>query len=123
MLTITILYTPDNEKRINSNISHFMIKHEITDYSHLLQKSTQNIEWYWNAVNEDLDLEWYKEYDQLFDSSSGIPWTKWFINGKCNIIANVIDRHAKNQPNKIAYIFENEEEILEKSHIESLRLK
>ena len=123
MLTITILYTPDNEKRINSNISHFMIKHGIADYSHLLQKSTENIEWYWNAVNEDLDLEWYKEYDQLFDSSSGIPWTKWFINGKCNIIANVIDRHAKNQPDKIAYIFENEEEILEKSHIESLRLK
>jgi len=102
------IYTPTNEKRINSNISHFMIKHGITDYSHLLQKSTENIGWYWNAVNEDLDLEWYKEYDQLFDSSSGIPWTKWFINGKCNIIANVIDRHAKNQPDKIAYIFENE---------------
>jgi acetyl-CoA synthetase len=102
------IYTPTNEKGVNSNISHFMIKHGITDYSRLLQKSTENIEWYWNAVNDDLNLEWYKKYDQLFDSSNGIPWTRWFINGKCNIIANVIDRHAKNQPDKIAYIFENE---------------
>ena len=85
-----------------------MIKHGITDYSHLLQKSIENLEWYWNAVNEHLNLEWYKKYDQLFDSVNGIPWTRWFINGKCNIIANVIDKHTKNQPDKIAYIFETE---------------
>ena len=85
-----------------------MIKHGITDYPHLLQKSIENIEWYWNAVNEHLNLEWYQKYDQLFDSVNGIPLTRWFINGKCNITANAIDKHTKNQPNKIAYIFENE---------------
>jgi acetyl-CoA synthetase len=85
-----------------------MRKHSIADYIQLVQKSNENIEWYWNAVNEDLNLEWFKKYDQTFDSSNGIPWTRWFINGKCNIISNVIDRHAKNQPDKIAYIFENE---------------
>ena len=41
-----------------------MIKHGITYYSHLLQKSTENIEWYWNAANEYLNLEWYQKYDQ-----------------------------------------------------------
>ncbi|MFL6411726.1 MAG: acyl-CoA synthetase [Nitrososphaeraceae archaeon] len=102
------LYTTSNENNIHSNISHFMRKHGIADYIQLVQKSNENIEWYWNAVNEDLNLEWFKKYDQIFDSSNGIPWTRWFINGKCNIISNVIDRHAKNQPDKIAYIFENE---------------
>jgi acetyl-CoA synthetase len=75
-------FIPTNENKINSNISQFMIKYGITDYSHLLQKSIENIEWYWNAVNEHLNLEWYKQYDQLFDSVNGIPWTRWFINGK-----------------------------------------
>ncbi|MFL6405778.1 MAG: acyl-CoA synthetase [Nitrososphaeraceae archaeon] len=102
------LYTTSNENNIHSNISHFMRKHGIADYIQLVQKSNENIEWYWNAVNEDLNLEWFKKYDQTFDSSNGIPWTRWFINGKCNIMSNVIDRHAKNQPDKIAYIFENE---------------
>jgi acetyl-CoA synthetase len=85
-----------------------MKKYGIADYIQLVQKSNENIEWYWNAVNEDLNIEWFKKYDQTLDSSNGIPWTRWFINGKCNIISNVIDRHAKNQPDKIAYIFENE---------------
>ncbi|HZA06503.1 MAG TPA: acetate--CoA ligase [Nitrososphaeraceae archaeon] len=102
------IYTPNKEKRINSNISRFMIKHGITDYSCLLKKSNENIEWYWNTINDDLNLEWYRKYDRVYDSSNGIPWTRWFINGKCNIIANVIDKHAKNQPDNIAYIFENE---------------
>ncbi|MBV9177682.1 MAG: AMP-binding protein [Nitrososphaeraceae archaeon] len=85
-----------------------MIKHGITDYSCLLKKSNENIEWYWNTISDDLNLEWYRKYDRVFDSSNGMPWTRWFINGKCNIIANVIDKHAKNQPDNIAYIFENE---------------
>jgi acetyl-CoA synthetase len=91
-----------------------MRKHGIADYIQLVQKSNENIEWYWNAVNEDLNLEWFKKYDQIFDSSNGIPWTRWFINGKCNIMSNVIDRHAKNQPDKIAYIFENEKGDIKK---------
>jgi acetyl-CoA synthetase len=85
-----------------------MRKHGITDYSQLIRRSTENMEWYWNAIIEYLNLEWYRKYDQLFDSSGGIPCTRWFIDGKCNIIANVIEKHAKYQPCKIAYIFENE---------------
>jgi acetyl-CoA synthetase len=91
-----------------------MRKYGIADYIQLVQKSNENIEWYWNAVNEDLNLEWFKKYDQTLDSSNGIPWTRWFINGKCNIISNVIDRHAKNQPDKIAYTFENEKGYIRK---------
>src|SRR3712207_8948188 len=45
-------------------------------------------------------------YTTLFRS---IPWTKWFLNGKCNIVVNAIDRHVKKQPNKVAYIFANEQ--------------
>ena len=40
---------------------------------------------------------------------AGVPWTKWFLNGKCNIVVNAIDRHVKKQPDKVAYIFANEQ--------------
>ena len=33
------------------------------------------------------------------------------IDGKCNIVYNAVDRHAKSHPDKIAYIFENERGI------------
>ena len=91
-----------------SNIARFMGKHGISDWRQLVEKANNDVGWYWDAVNEDLGIEWFQKYDRTLDSSAGIPWTKWFINGKCNIVANAIDRHAKSQPDKVAYIFANE---------------
>jgi len=88
-----------------------MKKYQIATYQQLLKRSVDNIEWYWNAVNEDLRLEWFHKYNQVFDSSEGFPRTKWFLDGKCNIVYNAVDRHAKRHPSKIAYIFENERGI------------
>jgi acetyl-CoA synthetase len=85
-----------------------MNKHSISSWHQLIEKANSDIEWYWNAVIEDLDIEWYRKYDRTYDSAAGIPWTKWFVNGKCNIIVNAIDRHVKKQPDKVAYIFANE---------------
>jgi acetyl-CoA synthetase len=85
-----------------------MKKHGISDWRQLVDKANGDVGWYWDAVNEDLGIEWFQKYDRTFDSSAGIPWTRWFINGRCNIVANAIDRHAKSQPDKIAYIFANE---------------
>ena len=92
-----------------SNIGRFMKKHSISNWCQLIEKASSDIEWYWNAVNEDLGIEWFRKYNKTYDSQAGIPWTKWFLNGKCNIIVNAIDRHARMQPDKIAYIFANEQ--------------
>ena len=104
----------------NSNILQFMKKYQIANYQQLLKRSVENIEWYWNAVNEDLSLEWFHRYNQVFDSSEGLPRTKWFLEGKCNIVYNAVDRHAKNHPGKIAYIFENERGIAKRISYQQL---
>jgi acetyl-CoA synthetase len=92
----------------SSNIARFMKKHGISGWRELVQKANSDTGWYWDAVNEDLGIEWFQKYDETYDSSDGLPWTKWFINGKCNIISNAIDRHARRHPDKVAYIFANE---------------
>ncbi|MGA8483408.1 MAG: AMP-binding protein, partial [Nitrososphaeraceae archaeon] len=96
------------EKFASSNISTFMKKHGFKKYQDLIKKSVENIGWYWDSVNEDLSLKWFEKYNAVFDSGEGIEWTKWFIDGKCNIISNAIDRHLNEDPEKIAFIFENE---------------
>jgi acetyl-CoA synthetase len=58
-------YTPSYENRINSNISRFMRRYGIEDYIQLVRKSNEDIEWYWNAVNEDLNLEWFRSTTKL----------------------------------------------------------
>ncbi|HKU50528.1 MAG TPA: AMP-binding protein [Nitrososphaera sp.] len=101
-------FTPSSEHLGRSNIARFMQKHGISGWRQLIEKSTEDIGWYWDAVNSDLGIEWFAKYDRVYDSSAGIPFTKWFLNGKCNIIANAIDRHARTQPDKVAYIFAGE---------------
>jgi acetyl-CoA synthetase len=107
LLTEKFAFVPGSQMD-RCNISRFMKKYNISDWRQLVERANGDIGWYWDAVNEDLGLEWFQKYDTTYDSSAGIPWTKWFINGKCNIVSNAIDRHAKKQPDKIAYIFVNE---------------
>ena len=85
-----------------------MKKHGFLKYQDLIKESTEDIEWYWDSVNEDLSLKWFEKYRNVYDSSEGIERTKWFIGGKCNIISNAIDRHLNENPEKIAFVFENE---------------
>ncbi len=101
-------YFPSDESLVQSNVARFMKKHGISDWRQLVQKANSDTAWYWDAVNEDLDIQWFKKYDRTYDSTIGIPWTKWFVNGRCNIVSNAIDRHARMQPEKIAYIFADE---------------
>lgn len=93
----------------DSNVARFMRRYGISDYRELVERANKDVSWYWDAVNDDLGLEWFQKYDKTYDSSdAGMPWTKWFIGGKCNVVTNAIDRHAKQQPDKVAYIFVNE---------------
>jgi acetyl-CoA synthetase len=85
-----------------------MEKHHIAKYQDLIRKSTKNIDRYWDAVNKDLSLNWFKDYSYVVDSSKGVEKSKWFVDGKCNIISNAIDRHLNESADKLAFIFENE---------------
>jgi acetyl-CoA synthetase len=96
-----------SKRSTDSNVLRFMKKHRISSYQQLIQKANKDTKWYWNAVDRDLNLKWFRKYDRLVNQSHGISNTKWFTGGKCNIISNAIDRHVKSQPNKLAYIFEN----------------
>jgi acetyl-CoA synthetase len=85
-----------------------MKKHGVASYQALVEKANRDVAWYWDAVSDDLDLQWFRKYDRVYDSSAGMPWTKWFLGGRCNIVANAIDRHAASQPDKTAFVFAGE---------------
>lgn len=49
---------------------------------------------YWDAVVNDLGLEWSRPYTSPLDLSGGKPWPEWFVDGGFNYVANAVDRHA-----------------------------
>ena len=46
----------NNKRFADSNVLHFMNKYKITSYQQLIHKSNKNTEWYWDAVDRDLNL-------------------------------------------------------------------
>jgi acetyl-CoA synthetase len=92
-----------------SNIWRFMQKHHIKDYKELIERSTEEIEWFWDAVVKELQIEFFTPYQKVLDISQGIAWAKWFIGGKINIAHNCVDKHARSRPDKIALIWEGED--------------
>lgn len=52
-------------------------------------------------------LEWFEGFKSVFEGEGVLG--RWFIGGKCNIVANALDRHVKTwRKNKLAIIWEGE---------------
>jgi acetyl-CoA synthetase len=107
----------------DNNLIRFMKKNRIDTLEELLLKSIENIEWYWNAVNDDLGIKWRKPFDKVVDVQKGLPWCEWFVGGKCNIIDNVIQNNINKHPNKIAFIFVNPYGIKKKLSFKDLEMR
>ena len=78
-------------------------------YKKLYDESIKNNEKFWEK--EGLKLTWFKPFTKIKDVkySSKEVSIKWYYDGTLNASVNCIDRHAKNNPNKIAIIWEGDD--------------
>jgi len=88
-----------------------MKKHEISSLDELCIKSKNNLEWFWESVDKDIGIVWDEPYTKTLDTSNGIAWAKWFVNGKTNIYKSSVEKFTKKTPEKIAYDFISEDGI------------
>ena len=86
-----------------------MQKHNISSLEELSQKAKEDLEWFWQLVDEDIGIVWDVPYTKTLDVSKGIAWAKWFVNGKTNIYKSSVEKFAKLNPKKIAYHFVSED--------------
>ncbi len=108
-------WRPTQDYIERSNIWRFMQKHGIKDYQELLRRSTDEIEWFWDAVVKELQIEFFAPYKKVLDTAQGIAWAKWFVGGEINIAHNCLDKHARApRAEKIALIWEGEDGSLRK---------
>ena len=104
-----LLWQPTEAVIRSSNIWRFMQRHGLKSYEELIARSTADIEWFWDAALKDLGISWYQPYEKVLDISAGIPWARWFVGGKTNIVYNCLDRHLPSRAEKVALVWEGEE--------------
>ena len=86
-----------------------MKKHNISSLEELSEKSKNNLEWFWESVEKDIGIVWDTPYTKTLDVSNGIPWAKWFVDGKTNFYKSSVEKFTKQTPDKIAYNFISED--------------
>ena len=68
-------------------------------------------EGYWRAVLDDLDLEWHRPFDRVWDLSRGKAWPQWFPGAGFNYVTSALERHARGtRRDDVAVIWEGDDE-------------
>ena len=79
-----------------------------SEYQKLYNDSIENNESFWSKEGQRID--WIKNYTKIKDIkySKNDVNIKWFYDGTLNVSYNCIDRHAKDNPDQIAIIWEGD---------------
>ena len=77
-----------------ANSTRFARAHGLAGFEELLARSLAEPGWFWDAVVRHLGIRFSHPYEQVFDSSDGIEWTRWFVGGRLNLAWNCVDRHV-----------------------------
>ncbi len=108
-MTEPIVWALDDERREATRTAEFMRLHGIDRYADLVTRSQDDPEWFWDAVVEFLGVPFTRPYDRILDTSAGVQWARWFINGEINLSEACVDRWADSRPDDIAVIAEHED--------------
>jgi acetyl-CoA synthetase len=118
---MAIVWRPSADLVESSNVARFMRTHGISTPDELRERSVRDVEWFWDAVVRDLDLEFETPYRRVLDISEGVPWARWFTGGRLNLAHTCLDRWASRTPDALAVIWEGEEGVLRSVSYRELR--
>jgi acetyl-CoA synthetase len=86
-----------------------MRQHELSDFGALMNRSTQDVSWFTQAVLEYLDIRFKQPYSQVVDLSEGIASPRWCVGGRMNIVHNCLDKYVGTETeSRPALIWEGE---------------
>jgi acetyl-CoA synthetase len=97
-----IVWAPRQDTKKSTNTARFMTRHHIHDYADLVERSTHDPEWFWEAAVEFLGLPFDPPWTAVRDTSRGHPWATWFVGAGFNLSRACVDRWATEDPGRPA---------------------
>lgn len=105
-----VVWRPDPTPAPTSNVGRLMARHGFHDEAELRAAAVKDIGWFWRAVLEDMDIQFYEPYTQIVDLSAGNEFPAWCVGGVMNIVHNCLDKWQTTPVrNRAALRFEGEE--------------
>ena len=88
-----IVWEPNPATIERANLTHFLRRHQISDFPALMERSTQNVAWFTDSLLKYLEIEFAQPYTQVVDLSRGIAWPDWCVGARMNIVHNCLDKY------------------------------
>jgi acetyl-CoA synthetase len=105
-----IVWRPSAAYIERSRLRRFMARHGIESVPTLIERAGRDVAWFWDAVVQDLELEWFAPYSAVVDLAGGIEWPRWFVGGRYNYVHDAVDKHAQRlRPDATAVAWEGED--------------
>ena len=108
MSAVASVWSPTEEQARSSRLWRFMQRHGCASYPELCRRAAEEPRWFWEALVKELGIVWSSPYQDVMDTSAGIPFTRWFPGGRLNAYESAVLRHRKTDPSRLAIIAETE---------------
>lgn len=102
-------WEPPADAWATTRVGQFATECGYGSFQQLRDASIAEPDQFWDAVVRHLAIPFSTPYDEVFDTSAGIPWTTWFTAGRTNLAAACVDRWAAARPDAEAVVWEGEE--------------
>ncbi|SED04989.1 AMP-binding protein [Rhodococcus koreensis] len=85
-------WRPTDEYVENANVTRLARAHGLSGLGELRARSVADVRWYWDAVVRDLGLPFRSPYREVLDTSRGIEYPEWFVEGTSNVVDACLER-------------------------------
>lgn len=96
------LYPPNESAFKETYIS------SLEEYKNLYKESIENNTTFWEKQAKEI-LHWQHDFQYVSDNNLAEGMVAWFLGGKLNVCENCVDRHVKQNGEKVALIWEGDE--------------
>src|SRR5437899_368365 len=91
------VWAPSEELRERANLTRLMRRFGVERYFDLHRISIEDPDRFWPEVIADLELEFFAPWKRVVDTSRGIEWARWFVDGRLNIAWNCVHKWARGE--------------------------
>ncbi|NMG75208.1 AMP-binding protein [Aromatoleum diolicum] len=102
------IHTPKGCEWRTTQLARFIARHGYRDLDDLRERAVSEPDRFWDQVLEAIGLDWVRPYRQTLDVADGVMWPKWFVDGRLDLVDNLVGKHARATPTKIAIRWEGD---------------
>ncbi len=102
------VFTPSGYEWKGTRLARFIERHGYGSLDQLQEDAERDAPVFWDRVVAEVGLEWTTPYTQTLDMSDGIMWPRWFVGGRLDLVDNIVGKHARRHPDKVAVRWEGD---------------